>query len=1229
MTLPSPGIVIDQTTLKNARLAVSGTFTVSNYVFIVTGGNITAMAGTATTDTSVTVALGSLNIPGDNKYDQTLMSQIGPNHAVELGFGRVDMSNNISSETEGLRTYFNKLHRYKTASPDFQVGRKVCNRSSYECVSESCFNSMPGVVGMNNIDLVRVADLPAEPDMAYDGDQAYSAAHGPYLFYFKGSGAPGFGVGGKAVFWTGFQSHWGYWYYAAGSNSRNQMVSRLSEDSYTLSFTWSIWDLRYFYHRMGMGLDVGDMMRVSMNNTAGATGNYSYISMNGTGDDGALFMNQMGDPTLRLFMFAPPSNLSVVSSGGNPLLSWTASPDATVTGYHVYRAASADGPFTRLTATPVAQTTYVDTSVASGTWNYMVRATRLETSGCGTFYNASLGVQQAIDLTNGPSLLSVSTGTLPNANWNVPYAATLATQGGTPPVIWTLDSGVLPPGLILASTGTISGSPIAAGTSSFTVRATDYLNQTVLKTLSIACNSNRLFTLTPEAGAYTDKAQHARNQGDYEAELIAATGNGFETFFRYDLSNLTLNNNFVRATLILNVTANTTAGCYAILQAALTADAGDNWIEAGTGSLCYDNKPADNPSIPPVSSLTAPVAGTPLNLDVTPFVVETLAHDPAKKLGLRLFTQAPQQIEISSQHAYGTAQPRLVIETTDAPAIVITSPAVNPAAILPGCALQISATVTAIPARAGSVTLQWTQVSGSGTVVFTSPTQAATGAIFSKPGDYVIRLSADDGVLQSYEDITVRVLQVPDATTAATGPTDSLVLRLPLDEKSGTTANDVSGVSPANSGALSTGSSTSLPTWSPAGGKIGGALMCSGSGQQVVVSDTSTNPNPLDGMSQMSISFWMNPTALPTSSSLYSSPICKRIKSGTGESYSMSFRGGTVPLAMSFSVNGKALTSATYFANAKWYHVVMVFDATSAMNLKLYVNGAPDKFGTIYSSGTIPQATVPRFNTSPLHIGAFDSSDVVGFNGLLDEVRIYNKALSLAEVQDLYGGSPSNMGPKINLGSTVSGSAGIPFTLAAAVTDDGLGSGPLTFGWSTVAGPGSAFFDNPGSSTTNATCSLSGSFTLRLVANDGSIATFADVKATVTGQSFASWASGLSLSGPNASLSASPAGDGVSNLMKYALGLNPNQFCIKPTDGTNPGLPLVGTDATYLTLIYQKDTAKTDISYLVEAGTDMTSWSNSNVTEVTTGTNGTILTIKASAPKGSNSREFIRLKVTK
>jgi hypothetical protein len=72
------------------------------------------------------------------------------------------------------------------------------------------------------------------------------------------------------------------------------------------------------------------------------------------------------------------------------------------------------------------------------------------------------------------SLLTIISATLPTGQVQVAYQTTLQAQGGTTPYTWGLSSGSLPPGLSLnPSTGSISGTPTTAGTSSFTIAVTD------------------------------------------------------------------------------------------------------------------------------------------------------------------------------------------------------------------------------------------------------------------------------------------------------------------------------------------------------------------------------------------------------------------------------------------------------------------------------------------------------------------------------------------------------------------------------------------------------------------------------------------------------------------------------------------------------------------------------------------------------------------------------------
>jgi hypothetical protein len=62
-----------------------------------------------------------------------------------------------------------------------------------------------------------------------------------------------------------------------------------------------------------------------------------------------------------------------------------------------------------------------------------------------------------------------------------------------------------------------------------------------------------------------------------------------------------------------------------------------------------------------------------------------------------------------------------------------------------------------LPNPPGSVTVTWSQVSGPGTVIFANANAVDTTANFSAAGEYVLRLTADDGQLTASGDVTITV----------------------------------------------------------------------------------------------------------------------------------------------------------------------------------------------------------------------------------------------------------------------------------------------------------------------------------------------------------------------------------------------------------------------------------------------------------------------------------------
>jgi hypothetical protein len=105
---------------------------------------------------------------------------------------------------------------------------------------------------------------------------------------------------------------------------------------------------------------------------------------------------------------------------------------------------------------------------------------------------------------------------------------------------------------------------------------------------------------------------------------------------------------------------------------------------------------------------------------------------------------------------------------------------------------------------------------------------------------------------------------------------------------------------------------------------------------------------------------------------------------------------------------------------------------------------------------------------------------------------------------------------------------------------------------------------------------------------------------------------------------ASPAGDGVPNLIKYALGLNPTNFdaepavagSIQPDGGTN-----------YLTLTVARTAEVTDITYLVEVSSDLNTWVSGSTNTVTLTNTATLLVVRDNVPVPAASPLYMRLRI--
>jgi hypothetical protein len=249
--------------------------------------------------------------------------------------------------------------------------------------------------------------------------------------------------------------------------------------------------------------------------------------------------------------------------------------------------------------------------------------------------------------------------------------------------------------------------------------------------------------------------------------------------------------------------------------------------------------------------------------------------------------------------------------------------------------------------------------------------------------------------------------------SAPIGPT-GLVGWWKLDENSGTTAADSSGN--GNNGTLSGG------TWQTAGGKIAGALHLNAF--DVVNCGAAASLNT----PSVTVAFWMKPDSLGNVI-----PVDKLPTTGS-VGYAVKLRDtGTIWFRVG-AEGGPALDvygGSNIYTNGAWTHVACTFDSSSGA-MRMYINGVVESHQPTFA------VTLNASNTT-FRMG----STVEQYAGLLDDVRVYDHALTSNEVVTVMagGGSTSNVPPPV-------------ITLGPISSQPGM----ITFSWQSVTGASYAVY---------------------------------------------------------------------------------------------------------------------------------------------------------------------------
>ena len=196
-------------------------------------------------------------------------------------------------------------------------------------------------------------------------------------------------------------------------------------------------------------------------------------------------------------------------------------------------------------------------------------------------------------------------------------------------------------------------------------------------------------------------------------------------------------------------------------------------------------------------------------------------------------------------------------------------------------------------------------------------------------------------------------------------------------------------------------------------GKLGQALNFDGTNDLVNVGSGAS----LDNIATITISAWIKPNANSDGGDIFDK-VSSGLAQADGPDLWIDPSGGNRLYFTQGFYDGLFNTGVWYADNVislgEWQHVAVVYSSQSDANDPVfYVNGIPKP--TIEDQA--PSGDQRDDSAWEAVIGAYGASDTNGlFDGLIDDIRVYNRALTAAEIKQLYNLGKALQKPPNNLG---------------------------------------------------------------------------------------------------------------------------------------------------------------------------------------------------------------------
>jgi hypothetical protein len=333
------------------------------------------------------------NLTGDGKWDNDFFPTNSAGINLQMAVGRVDfakltdfwMPTNgapIVYETNLLSRYLQKNNKYRNKQ---FASTNRCMAAGYFGVQERDMFSYSNIVENGSRWFGANAGINVNGDFFIEPNPFFAGALSGFGNFFAILGASSHQTvhltlaqnEPKGIFYMIYGSYFSDFNLATNNIYRsllataNYGLAAVANSNSTNRVPWK-------FEQPGLGEPLGAGMIRTMTNAA--TKADRWITM-------------MGDPTLRIQILAPPSNLNG-NSGTTVTLNWTAPPPSEGSvQYYVYLSTNnLGGPFPLLTTNALSNTTYTHNPAPSGAKTYMVRAAKLLTTGTGSFTNLSQGI---------------------------------------------------------------------------------------------------------------------------------------------------------------------------------------------------------------------------------------------------------------------------------------------------------------------------------------------------------------------------------------------------------------------------------------------------------------------------------------------------------------------------------------------------------------------------------------------------------------------------------------------------------------------------------------------------------------------------------------------------------------------------------------------------------------------------------------------------------------------